>query len=129
VTGVQTCALPICILAADGRPVAANVGGGHENPLTPEELEANARRIVACVNACAGISTENLEENLPVKELALRYNAALKQRDELLQSFNQAMAKVESATACHPNAIRYLLDEALEIWGSATYELQRGGAQ
>lgn len=27
----------------------------------PVELEANARRIVACVNACAGISNEALE--------------------------------------------------------------------
>jgi hypothetical protein len=26
-----------------------------------EEAEANARRIVACVNACKGITTENLE--------------------------------------------------------------------
>jgi len=43
-------------------------------------------RARACVNACAGISTDNLEENLPVKELARRYNAALRQRDELLAS-------------------------------------------
>ncbi len=28
---------------------------------TDEEIEANARRIVACVNACAGIPTEDLE--------------------------------------------------------------------
>ncbi len=48
------------------------------------EMEENARRIVACVNACEGISTENLEDNLPVKELADRYNAVLKQRDMLL---------------------------------------------
>lgn len=46
--------------------------------------EDDARRIVACVNACAGISTENLEENLPVKELARRYNKTLRQRDKLL---------------------------------------------
>lgn len=45
---------------------------------------ANARRIVACVNACAGVSTENLEDNAPVLELALRYNAVIKQRDDLL---------------------------------------------
>lgn len=49
-----------------------------------EEQKANACRIVACVNACAGISTENLEDNLPIKELARRYNETLKQRDELL---------------------------------------------
>ena len=44
----------------------------------------NARRITACVNACVGISTENLEDNVPIKELARRYNETLKQRDELL---------------------------------------------
>lgn len=44
----------------------------------------DARRIVACVNACAGISTENLEDNKPLIELAMAYNVALRQRDELL---------------------------------------------
>jgi hypothetical protein len=32
-------------------------GGG----ISDEEQRANARRIVACVNACKGISTEELE--------------------------------------------------------------------
>lgn len=45
------------------------------------EAEANSRRVVACLNACAGISTENLEDNLPVKELADRYNALQKHCD------------------------------------------------
>ncbi len=54
----------------------------------------NARRIAACVNACAGISTENLEDNLPVKELADRYNAVLKQRDMLLEAIEK-IAKTE----------------------------------
>jgi hypothetical protein len=31
--------------------------------MAPEEIDqANARRIVACVNACAGIDTEKLEQ-------------------------------------------------------------------
>jgi hypothetical protein len=54
----------------------------------PEDAKANARRIVACVNACAGISTENLEQNKPIKEglhgLNDRIRTAEKQRDELL---------------------------------------------
>ena len=57
----------------------------------PEDAKANARRIVACVNACAGISTENLEDNIPVKELALRYNETIRQRDELLAALNDAV--------------------------------------
>lgn len=44
----------------------------------------DARRVVACLNACKGISTENLEDNLPVLELAHRYNDLLKQQRELL---------------------------------------------
>ena len=50
----------------------------------------NARRIVACVNACEGISTENLEDNKPIIELANDYNAVLKQRDMLLDVLNKA---------------------------------------
>lgn len=49
------------------------------------ESEANARRIAACWNACDGISTENLEQNIAIKELANRYNTVIAQRDELLQ--------------------------------------------
>ena len=48
--------------------------------------EANARRIVACVNACEGISTENLEDNRPVKWVIQQYNNVVKQRDELLKA-------------------------------------------
>ena len=64
------------------------------------EAEANSRRVVACLTACAGISTENLEDNLPVKELADRYNAVLKQRDELLT----ALESVGHKHGCHKNA-------------------------
>lgn len=38
-----------------------------EGILTVPERQANARRIVACVNACAGISTEELERGV-IKE-------------------------------------------------------------
>lgn len=54
----------------------------------------DARRVVACLNACKGISTDNLEDNLPVKDLADRYNAVLEQRDMLLDVLKQ-IAKVE----------------------------------
>ena len=48
------------------------------------KAEENSRRLTACWNACEGISTENLEDNKPIIELANDYNAVLKQRDELL---------------------------------------------
>jgi hypothetical protein len=43
--------------------------------------EADLRRLAACWNACAGVSTENLEDNLPFIELAKNYNAVIHQRD------------------------------------------------
>ena len=46
-------------------------------------LEANARRIVACVNACEGVSTKHLENNLPIRELVTRYNEALREIEAL----------------------------------------------
>lgn len=47
------------------------------------DQEANARRIVACVNFCAGISTENLEGNEKLLWLAEQYNAVKSQREAL----------------------------------------------
>lgn len=58
----------------------------------PRFSPEHARRIVACVNACEGISTENLEDVTPV---AKRYHAALRQRDELLEALKQAVAWIE----------------------------------
>ena len=45
----------------------------------------DARRIVACVNFCACVSTENLETNEPLLWLAEQYNTVKAQRDELLK--------------------------------------------
>ena len=46
-------------------------------------LEANARRIVACVNACEGVSTKHLENNLPIRELVTRHNEVLREIEAL----------------------------------------------
>lgn len=60
----------------------------------------DARRVVACLNACEGISTENLEDNKPIIELANDYNVLLKQRDELLA----ALESIGHKHGCHKNA-------------------------
>lgn len=95
----------IAILRCEGRTLIA-------------ENEANARRIVACVNACAGVSTEKLEgeasnlrewheqmrldaidiaaRNLDLKDQLTTVTA---QRDELLQ----AMRQIAFATAPEPD--------------------------
>ena len=49
----------------------------------------DARRIVACVNFCAGISTENLEGNEKLLWLAEQCNAVKLQRDELLAALDE----------------------------------------
>lgn len=51
----------------------------------------DARRIVACVNACRGLSTENLEDNEPLSWLTKQYNAVKDQRDELLRDMQDVL--------------------------------------
>ena len=76
----------------EGEGIHALIRGGDativavRHRLPADVHEANARRIVACVNACEGISTENLEDNRAVAWLAQRYNEVVQQRDELLKA-------------------------------------------
>ncbi len=58
--------------------------------------EANARRIVACVNACAGIPTDDLERcpSGGLFHLADMANEVVKQRDELLAALEDAMIMI-----------------------------------
>ena len=68
------------LIASDGHSVAT-----FDDEPSPED----ASRLVACWNACEGISTESLEENLPVKELTTNYNAAI-----------QALRSIAAITTC-----------------------------
>ncbi|GAB2940598.1 DUF551 domain-containing protein [Aquaspirillum soli] len=81
----------------DGR-IGPEEWGCHiaEVGLASGNFEANARRIVACVNSCVGISTENLEDNKPIIELANDYNAVLKQRNELRTALEEAIEYLEA---------------------------------
>ena len=38
---------------------------------SPDEVEANARRVVACVNACAGITNDALEKGIVLDSVKL----------------------------------------------------------
>jgi len=71
---------------------------------------ANARRLVACWNACVGVSTENLEDNAPVKELAERYNAVLAQRNDLLRALRKII------TAENRNRMTVIASAAIDNW-------------
>ncbi len=61
--------------------------------------EANARRIVACVNACAGISTEALESEgsavMGWNRTASKLIRATKQREELLAALERSLESFE----------------------------------
>lgn len=62
------------------------------------EGRANARRIVACVNACSGIKTEDLEalSGTAILEIANTQSATLKrQRDMLLDALKEIAARNE----------------------------------
>ena len=108
----------------EGEGIHALIRGGDativavRHRLPADVHEANARRIVACVNACEGISTENLEDNRPVKWLAQQYNEVIKQRDELLEAlkdiagyWNRDQNETAMADACW-HAIQ-VADEAI----------------
>ena len=73
------------------------------------KAEENTRRLAACWNACAGISTENLEDNVPVKELANRYNEAIRQRDELLSALLWVLWHHQGGSSDTGQPIRKLL--------------------
>ncbi len=53
----------------------------HDQGIGSPIRRANARRLVACWNACEGISTENLKTTFPWKSLAELYNNTINQRD------------------------------------------------
>ncbi len=87
----------------------------HRATLSSSEYE----RARVCVNACAGISTENLESNLPIKELAIRYNACIKQRDVLLEALQSAIVLVEKDVIRARDSDRHILLDALSDWHDA----------
>ena len=73
------------------------------------KAEENTRRLAACWNACAGISTENLKDTVPVKELANRYNEAIRQRDELLSALLWVLWHHQGGSSDTGQPIRKLL--------------------
>lgn len=112
--------------------------GGPENPaLRDKDGEVIAdvfgaekgRRIVACVNACAGIDTEALESTKTgelCELVAWKIEQVEKQRDDLLAALEKAKSKMEAATKCHPQATVYLLGEAHEVIDAAIASVKGG---
>lgn len=73
-------------------------------------MTAGKRRIDACLKACEGISTQNLEDNVPFLELARRYNVVLCERDALRAALQHEADCVEAAKA-EIKALRARIEE------------------
>lgn len=94
------------IRGLDGRAaIAVTLEFGANNP---GMREANARRIVACVNACATMPTDDLEEMVSVggniRNLAEFADELRKQRDALLAALTE-IAELDILKYHHAYAI------------------------
>lgn len=67
----------------------------NQNRVGFDMTEANARRIVACVNACAGLPTEQLEAS-PLGGVLNGVAGLIAQRDELLTALHDAATSLET---------------------------------
>jgi azurin len=98
--------LTICFMSHDGSP---------EN----EVGEANARRIVACVNACTGLTTEIVEQTGIVRDLIGQNALLTKQRDDLLA----ALEELNSVSARG-----FLYDDPARVKARTAIARVKGGA-
>ena len=92
--------------------------GGH---LIGESIiEANARRIVACVNACAGMRNDELEGGLLIGVMQSKIDRLECQRDKLLDAMRQtlAMLRVTSHGPSAANKAEDMLHAAICSIGS-----------
>ena len=98
------------VRAASGRKVALCWGLASNNARNYDkkykaECDANARRIVACVNACRGIDDELLADDC-IRKTREDRDELLKQRDELLKSLRWAVREIERNTCSHEETER-----------------------
>ena len=83
-----------CILTRSGRVVVGSEDEfGHFGPISNHD---DARRIVACVNACEGIPTDDLEDAKLIPMLD-SYGVAIQQRDHLQAQVDELLAVLVNA--------------------------------
>ncbi|MDM5132948.1 hypothetical protein OB962_18415 [Aeromonas piscicola] len=87
--------------------------------------EANARRIVACVNACRGLPTDELELNGLVSAVGNQLLDVEQHRDELLEALKEAVETIEWMYGCSSPA-RGEIEEAIRE-GNAAIAKAKGG--
>jgi hypothetical protein len=97
--------LTIIGLSSDaGVTIGSASGGSTSGPYfveNDEEVAANARRIVACVNACAGIATDALELGRMSPDAFVtqesRADISEQQRDDLLAALTEYLAAEDNS--------------------------------
>lgn len=70
---------------------------GAEEKQTAEMDVYRARRVSACIAACEGISTENLVNNVPIKQGLRGLNARIREADGELEALRQRIAELQIA--------------------------------
>lgn len=95
--------------------------------------EANARRIVACVNACAGIPLHELEQANYVHAYRKVLKDALTQRDELLAALEQfvtwgRMQHKAQSKGCHATFDMMSLKDEIDLAEAAIASVKDGAA-
>lgn len=65
-----------------------------------DEQRENARRIVACVNACRGLPTDELEQKGLVAAVGTQLLDVEQQRDVLLSALTLSLEQMEGDTVC-----------------------------
>lgn len=113
-----------------GNEFLVDVGPGEFDLVLLNVGREYARRIVACFNACAGKPTELLELAAefdaahddaewepphPIFRMASDIDHLKNKIDKLVKGINDAKAKLSAVAICHPNGVRTLAEEALEI--------------
>lgn len=63
---------------------------GFDSTRVDEDAEANARRIVACVNACAGLTDDHFDGGFSVAAMSEYIKRIERQRDEMLAALAEA---------------------------------------
>ena len=89
-----------------------------------DEMCANARRIVACVNACRGLLTDELEQKGLVAAVGTQLLEADQQRDELLEELVITLGSLKEI--CHLRQIP--LPESAIRRAEAAIAKAKGGA-
>lgn len=98
------------------RVMAADENGGYTlADMYCDDPEANSRRIVACVNACAGIPTEELvrAKYLNTASYAMRQKAE-KQCDKLLAALEQLVIVTAHLKPC-PGTLKVAKDTIASV--------------